>query len=43
MGSQLKGILSRRKRALQGQGGLTPAQGPNGAACRMAGVNERGQ
>ncbi|MFC1886561.1 hypothetical protein ACFLZM_05845 [Thermodesulfobacteriota bacterium] len=38
-----EGILSRRKRALTVAGRSHPGEGPNGAACRMAGVNESGK
>jgi len=37
-----RGHSSRRKRALTEAGRTHPDEGPNGATCRMAGVNERG-
>jgi len=42
MQESAEGILSRRKRALTVAGRTHPGEGPNGAACRMAGVNESG-
>jgi hypothetical protein len=48
-GESAEGTSSRWKRAGPSEsgrsipGGLTPAQGPNGATCRMTGVNESGQ